>query len=71
MLLEKCLAPKLLIDYIFNGFYATRKMIQMCCVFSVFTQISKNKSIVNLSQKELLYFSENIKMWPSHNVLKC
>ena len=32
-----------------------------------FTQTHKNKSIVNLYQKELLgYFSEDIKMWPSH-----
>ena len=47
-----------------------RKNIQMFCVFSVFTQTQKNKSIVNLYQKELLgYFSEDIKMWPSHNVL--
>ena len=39
-------------------------------VFSVFTRTHKNKSIVNLYQKELLgYFSEDIKMWPSHNVL--
>ena len=36
-------------------------------VFSVYTQTHKNKSIVNLYQKELLgYFSEDIKMWPSH-----
>ena len=42
----------------------------MFSVFSVFTQTPKNKSIVNLYQKELLgYFSEDIKMWPSHNVL--
>ena len=47
-----------------------RKIIQMFSVFSVFTQIQKNKSIVNLYQKELLgYFSEDTKMWPSHNVL--
>ena len=43
-----------LIDNIFNGFYATRKIIQMFSVFSVFTQIQKNKSIANLYQKELL-----------------
>ena len=36
-------------------------------LFSVFTQTHKNKSIVNLYQKELLgYFSEDIKKWPSH-----
>ena len=58
------------LDYIFNGFYATRKIIQMFSVFSVFTQTQKNKSIVNVYEKELLMcFSEDIKMWPSHNVL--
>ena len=47
-----------------------RKINQMFSVFSVFTQTPKNKSIVNLNQKLLLgYFSEYIKMWPSHNVL--
>ena len=51
-------------------FYATRKIIQMFSVFSVFTQTPQNKSIVNLYQKVLHgYFSEDIKMWPSHNVL--
>ena len=35
----------------------------MLSVFSVFTQKQKDKSIVNLHQKELLgYFSEDIKM---------
>ena len=54
-------------DYIFNGFYATRKIIQMFIVFTVFTQTQKNKSIVHLYQKYLLgCFSEDIKMWPSH-----
>ena len=49
---------------------ATRKIIQMFIVFSVFAQTPQNKSIVNLYQKELLgYFSEDIKMKPSHNVL--
>ena len=39
-------------------------------VVSVFKQTQKNKSIVNLYQKELLgCFSEDIKMWPSHNLL--
>ena len=57
------------LDYIFNAFYATRKIIQMFSVFSVFTQTHKNKSSVNLYQQELPgYFSEEIKMWPSHNV---
>ena len=47
-----------------------RKMIQMFRVFSVFTQTHKNKFTVNLYQKVLLgYFSEDIKMWPSHNLL--
>ena len=42
----------------------------MFSVFSVFTQTHKNKSIVNLYQKELLgYFSEDIKKWPFHNLL--
>ena len=42
----------------------------MISVFSVFTQTQKNKSIVNLYQKELPgCFSEAIKTWPSHNVL--
>ena len=42
----------------------------MFSVFSVFTQTPKNKSIVNSYKKVLLgYFSEDIKMWPSHNVL--
>ena len=46
-----------------------RKIIQMFSVFSVITQRHKNKSSVNLYQQELLgYFSEDIKMWPSHNV---
>ena len=50
------------LDYIFNGFYATIKIIQMFSVFSVFTQTHKNKSIVNLYQKEFLgSFSEDIK----------
>ena len=58
------------LDYIFNGFYATKKNIQVFKAFSVFTQTHKNKSIVNLYQKELLgCFSEDIKMWPSHNLL--
>ena len=39
------------------------------CLVS-FLFLHKNKSIVNLYQKELLgYFSDYIKMWPSHNVL--
>ena len=58
------------LDYIFIVFYATRKIIQMFSDCSVFTQTYKNKLIVNLYQKELLgYFSEDTKMWPSHNVL--
>ena len=47
-----------------------RKIIQVFPVFSVFTETHQNKYIVNLYQKELLgYFSEDTKMWPSHNVL--
>ena len=42
----------------------------MFSVFSVFAPTPQNKSIVNLYQEVLLgYFSEDIKMWPSHNVL--
>ena len=57
-------------DYIFNTFYASRKIIQMFSAFSVFTQTPKNKCIVNFYQKVLLgYFSEgHLIMWPSHNV---
>ena len=40
----------------------------MFSVFTVFTK--KKKSSVNLYQKELLWcFSEDLKMWTSHNVL--
>ena len=47
-----------------------RKIIQMFSVFSIFAKTPQNKSIVNLYQKVLLGdFSEDIKMWPSHNVL--
>ena len=47
-----------------------RKIIQMFSVFSVFAQIPQNKTIVNLYQKVLLgNFFDDIKMWPSHNVL--
>ena len=59
-----------LLDYIFNAFYATRKIIQMFSVFSVFTQTPQDNFIVNFYKKVLLgYFSEDVKMWPSHNVL--
>ena len=58
------------LDYIFNAFNAMRKFIQMSSVFSVFTETPKNKFILNFYQKVLLgYFSEDVKMWPSHNVL--
>ena len=47
------------------AFYATRNIIQMFSVFSVIVICIKN-----LYQKELLgYFSEDIKKWPSHNLL--
>ena len=47
--------------------FMQKKNYSNVSVFSVFTQTHKNKSIVNLYQKELLgYFSEDIKMWPSH-----
>ena len=46
-----------------------KKIIKMFSVLTVFT--CTKKSIVNLYQKELLgRFSEDIKMLPSHNVLK-
>ena len=45
------------------------KIIQMFSAFSVFTQ-TEQKSFLNWYQKQLLgYFSEDFKMWPSHNVL--
>ena len=43
--------PNYELYYIFNGFYATRKIIQIFSIFSVFTQTQKKKSIVNLYQK--------------------
>ena len=47
--------------------FCNEKNYSNVSAFSVFTQTQKNKSIVNLYQKELLgYFSEGIKMWPSH-----
>ena len=40
------------------------------CLVSLEFLHTQKKSIVNLYQKELLVcFSEDIKMWPSHNVL--
>ena len=51
-------------------FMQREKIIQMFSVFSGFTQIQKDKSLVNLYQKELLgYFSEDINIWLSHNML--
>ena len=52
----------------------TRKIIEICRVFTVFTHTHththKKRSIGNFYQKELLgWFSENFKMCPSHNVL--
>ena len=39
-------------------------------IFRCLVSHTKSKSIINLYQKELLgYFSEDVKMWPSHNVL--
>ena len=56
--------------YIFDTFHSMRKIIQMFGVFSVFAQTPQNKSILNLYQKVLPgYFSDDIKMWPSHKVL--
>ena len=46
------------------------KLFKCLVSFQFLLKHTKNKSIVNLYQKELLgYFSEDIKMWPSHNVL--
>ena len=42
------------LDYIFNGSYATRKIIQMLSVSTVFSH--KKKYIVKLYQKEWLVF---------------
>ena len=47
-----------------------REKLFKCLVSFLFLHKHKNKSIVNLYQKELLvYFSEYIKMWPSQNEL--
>ena len=47
--------------------FIQREKLFNVSVFSLFTQTHKNKSVVNFYQKELLgYFSEDIKMWPSH-----
>ena len=47
-------------------FMQREKLFKCYCLFC-FTQTHKNKSIVNLYQKELLvYFPEDIKIWPSH-----
>ena len=55
---------------IFSMVFVQREKYSNIRAFSVFTQTHKNKSIVNLYQKELLgCFSEDIKTWPSHNVL--
>ena len=61
---------KLLIGLYFKCFLCNEKNYSNFSVFSVFTQTQKNKSIVNLYQNEMLgYFSEDIKKWPSHNLL--
>ena len=58
---------KLLIRLYFQCFLCNEKNYSNVSAFSVFTQTHKNKSIANLYQKELLgYFSEDIKMGPSH-----
>ena len=50
--------------------FMQREKILLLVSFQFLHKHTKNKSIVNLYQKELLgYFSEDIKMWPSHNVL--
>ena len=46
------------------------KLFKCLVSLQFFSHIQKNKSIVNLYQKELLgCFSEDIKRWPSHNML--
>ena len=50
------------LDYISNAFYATRKIIQMFSVFSVFTQTPQYKFIIHFYQKGLLgYFLKTSK----------
>ena len=50
--------------------FMQREKVFKFLVFFLFLHKHTKKSIVNLYQKELLwYFSEDIKMWPSHNVL--
>ena len=57
-------------DNVFNGFSTMRKIIQLFNNFTVFKHTHKNARIVNSYQKVLLgSFSEDVKMWPSHNVL--
>ena len=51
------------------AFMEHEKLFKCLVSFSFYINTQK-KSIVNLYQKELLgYFSEDIKIWPSHNVL--
>ena len=51
-------------------FMQREKLFKHLVSFQFLHTPSKNKSILNLYQKLLLgYFSEDIKMWPSHNVL--
>ena len=53
--------------------FTQREKLFKCLVSFLFLhKHKKNKSIVNLYQKELLgYFSEDIKMCPSHKVFNC
>ena len=51
-------------------FMQREKLFKCLVSFLFFAQTQINESIVNLYQKELLgYFSKDIKMWPSHNIL--
>ena len=56
---------------IFSMVFMQREKLFKCLVsFQFLHKHQKNKSIVNLYQKQLLgCFSEEIKMWPSHNLL--
>ena len=52
-------------------FFMQQEKLFKCSVsFQFLHKHTPKKSIINLYQKELpVYFSEDIKMWPSHNVL--
>ena len=51
--------------------FMQQEKLFICLVYFLFIyKNTKNKFIIDLYQKELLgHLSEDIKMWPSHNVL--